>query len=465
VSLISGFIPNLIVCLSLAVLIAGIGWRSGPWRRQLLAGALTALALTSVLAFSQLAFAWVPYPFPVRYYLWVGGVMFALGLCAFGRGIGWWRRMLSVLAVPLIALSAVVLINADYQYYPNVESLFGVGAQHTTSVPDLLARRRALGFDTESAARPATSVLGGTRGVPGASDIGASTPQRLSDGDVGESVQVSIPATVSHFSARPAWVWVPPAYVSGQVETLPVLMLLAGSPGRPSDWLRAAFADRTAESYARRHDGVAPILVMPDENGSLTADTECVNGPAGAAETYLTVDVPAFMHAEFGAPIHHGYAVAGFSEGGTCAVMLALRHPDLFTAFGDFSALTSPTLTETVNASATAKSLFHGSMSAYRAHDPLTLLRRHNLHGNACFVVGTEDKPGLRAQRQLAALARAAGLSVFAREVPGAGHTYGLWAEALADTMPGLANELGLTNGSVLTNGAGTNGVGHTPSP
>ena len=261
VSLISGFIPNLIICLSMVVLIAGIDWRAGRWRRQLLAGTLTALTLTGLLALGQLRFAWVPYAFPVRYYLWVGGVMFAFGLWTFGRGIGWWRRALGLLAVPLLTLSAVVLINADYQYFPSVGSLFGSGAQHATSLLDLLAHRRAYRSHPDNAVPPPTPALAGQRAVRGASVIGVSKPQSLPAAATGETVQVRIPAPVSRFSARPAWVWVPPAYVSGQVNTLPVLMLLGGSPGRPADWLRAAFADRTAESPSLTVRMLASLMV------------------------------------------------------------------------------------------------------------------------------------------------------------------------------------------------------------
>jgi S-formylglutathione hydrolase FrmB len=261
---------------------------------------------------------------------------------------------------------------------------------------------------------------------------------------VGESVQVTIPATRSHFAARPAWVWVPPAYVSGRVTSLPVVMLLGGTPGRTNDWLRSAYADRTAEAFAEHHDGLAPMLVMPDENGSLTGDTECVDGPPGNAETYLTEDVPAFMHSQFGAAVDD-WAVAGFSEGGTCAAMLQLRHPGLFAAFGDFSGLTSPTLGESVDARATARSLFRGSMSAYLAHDPLTLLRQQHLHGAAYFEVGSDDSPALRAQRALVALARKSGLAVCSREIGGGGHTYALWQQAFADSLPVLSAEVALT--------------------
>src|SRR5207248_9513626 len=70
-------------------------------------------------------------------------------------------------------------------------------------------------------------------------------------------------------------------------------------------------------------------------------DTECLNGPAGNAETYLAADVPAWAAAHPDvAPA--SWAVAGLSEGGYCAAHLALAHPRLFSAFGDFSGEVRP---------------------------------------------------------------------------------------------------------------------------
>ena len=56
-------------------------------------------------------------------------------------------------------------------------------------------------------------------------------------------------------------------------------------------------------------------------HGSFLSDTECVDGPRGNAETYLTVDVPRFAAARLGAERRPAtWGIAGFSEGGTCAV-------------------------------------------------------------------------------------------------------------------------------------------------
>lgn len=59
-------------------------------------------------------------------------------------------------------------------------------------------------------------------------------------------------------------------------------MLLHGTPGTPQDWIDGGQAAATADAYAAAHGGRAPILVMPDINGSIDADTECVDSPSVA---------------------------------------------------------------------------------------------------------------------------------------------------------------------------------------
>ena len=156
-------------------------------------------------------------------------------------------------------------------------------------------------------------------------------------------MQFTIPATISHFHARTAEIYLPPAYFDVPRPRLPVIELLHGTPGSPADWTRGAAADVTADAYAAQHGGVAPILVMPDVNGGWRADSECVDGKRGNAQTYLTVDVRDAVIARFHTRSDaRGWAIAGLSEGGYCALQIGLRHPDLYQTIGDFSGEEGP---------------------------------------------------------------------------------------------------------------------------
>jgi len=66
------------------------------------------------------------------------------------------------------------------------------------------------------------------------------------------------------------------------------------------------------------------------------------------------------------------WAVAGYSEGGTCAVTLALRHPERFATFADLAGDAHP---DVGGHRRTVRALFGGSEAAFAAHDPASLLR------------------------------------------------------------------------------------------
>jgi S-formylglutathione hydrolase FrmB len=415
ISIVGTAFQVVIVVLGVGAVLLSFRWKDGVWKRQLFLGLPITLALVGLAALLVDGLALIPYQFPNSYYLWIGLVLLALVVCL----IGWmrfrlWRRVVSALSIVLALLMAVTLINAHYQYYPTLGSLVGVDAQNQVTQQQLDKVRDA---------------------------NNGSLPQH------GFTVEVPIPGQVSGFKARDAFVWVPPAWVANPKLKLPVIEMLAGVPGSPSDWTRAGFADRTARAFADAHNGLAPIIVMPDANGSGSADTECVNSPRGQAETYLTVDVPNFVRTSFGASTAPGsFAIAGLSAGGLCAIMLSLRHPALYPTFGDYSGLTSPTVGEIVQPDDTTRALFAGSKAAYAAHDPLALLGAgHYPKLAGWFEVGTADSAPLAAQRTLIPLARKAQITTCAVEIPGGGHDFDVWTKSFLDSLPWLSYRLGLT--------------------
>jgi S-formylglutathione hydrolase FrmB len=435
-SIIDGPVPVVVVVLTMLSLLASIGWRSSQTRRrrraseewsepelrrrptwhwQLLVGVPVAAALAGLTALLVDGLAIIPYQFPNSFYAWFAFIPLAVVICVLGwLGAPWWRRIVSVISVGLACVFAFIVINQHYEYWPNVGALLGKEAQYEVDDAQL---------------KQAQADYRHTKKLP----------------DHGFTITKQIPGTTSGFVARDAYIWLPPAWVASPTPNLPVIMLLHGSPGEPADWTRAGFVDQTAQAYALDHDGKAPIIVMPDSNGSETADTECVNSKLGHVETYLTVDVPAFVRKTFNAKTaDRSWVVAGESAGGMCSVMLALRHDKQFAAFGDYAGLTSPTVSQTVNPPATVDALFAGDQDAYNQHDPLWLLRNNRYEGLAgWFEVGLSDDAPLQAQRTLVPLARAAGILTCAREVPGQ-HDYTFVTQAFQDSLPWLAYRLGV---------------------
>jgi S-formylglutathione hydrolase FrmB len=242
-------------------------------------------------------------------------------------------------------------------------------------------------------------------------------------------------------------VYLPPVWFAPSRPRLPTLILLPGVPGSPTEWTDNGYADEIANDYAAAHGGSAPLIVMPDPTGKQHADTECVNSSKyGNAETYLTIDVPAYMRATFRAATGaNSLAVVGLSAGGTCSTTLGLRHPEIFPTFASFSGYATPTYLDD-SVAQSIDILYGGSESEYLAHDPLTLLAHNQYPGSAAwFEAGTSDHQPWAAARKLAASSREAGMEeVCLFGVPG-GHTWTVWEQAFSSALPWLSARLGLT--------------------
>ncbi|QIZ33558.1 alpha/beta hydrolase family protein [Saccharopolyspora sp. ASAGF58] len=321
------------------------------------------------------------------------------------------RWLLVPLVVGALALNALVGVNAYFGYYLTLAQALGVAEESEGSLEMLNAQM----------APPASGMV----------------------------VTVDIPVQASGFQARPANVYLPPAWFASPRPRLPVIVLLHGTPGSPTDWLDGGAAQRTADRWAAQHGGVAPIVVIPDVNGGVFADTECVDSARGNAETYLTEDVPRFVHSRFlTRDPGRDWAVAGLSEGGSCAIMLALRHPDVFATFGDFGGLLGPRDGDVNDPAGAADALFGGSQQDFDAHEPSWLLTHRRFPGlHGFFVVGDNDPEPRAAVNRLAELSRVAGIDTELVVIPDGGHTFDVWRTAFADALPWISHRLGLNPG------------------
>ncbi|MEO9138780.1 MAG: alpha/beta hydrolase-fold protein [Jatrophihabitans sp.] len=258
----------------------------------------------------------------------------------------------------------------------------------------------------------------------------------------GELIQRQIPGGESHFAARAAWIYLPPAAIRDKHLRLPVVELLHGTPGTTEVWFEQGLGNLlpTIEAFARAHNGQAPIVVMPDSNGARDADSECIRTPSGGnVEQYLTSVVPAWIATHLPATTNHrDWALAGLSEGGTCSLMLTLRHRSVFNTIGDFAGQAHLTLGEPDNHTRTVQILFDGSQSAYDLHDPLYLLTHAgSLRGLGIWMQsGALDRQSVIDQALLAPTAQAKGATVQPVLYPGLGHRWPVWTNAFTRMLP-----------------------------
>ena len=398
--------------------------------------------------------------YPPSFGLWIGGFLLAVGMAIGGwRSAGGWRRPVSIATIPLTAASAFLLINVHYGYWPTLGDLLGRPVPHQISrqaLRDVLATR-----DDPLGSRSANSGAHSGAGVAGpASGVGAgvggtdrvrkfagptapAAPTAVSAESHGVLAPLDIPPGTSGFVHRTGKLYLPPAFFATPRPPLPVIVMFGGTPGGPDDWAHGGSAPQTADAYAADHDGAAPILAFVDFNGSFLGDTECVDGPNGKAETFLATDVPRFLADLLRIPADpQRWAVGGFSEGGTCAFELAVRHPDVYGSFLDLAGDWAPNVG---SAAETLHKLYGGNRAAMEAHDPDQLLRAHRFGDLAgWYVAGDSDSRHIAVSHRLRRAAETAGVTFSETLVPGA-HNWQFAAAAfraaLSDAAPRLASQ------------------------
>jgi S-formylglutathione hydrolase FrmB len=254
---------------------------------------------------------------------------------------------------------------------------------------------------------------------------------------------VRIPGTVSGFVARPAFVYLPPAARVANPPRLPVVVALSGQPGGPIDVIDAGHLDETMNRIAAAHHGVAPIVVIPDQLGAKGSNPMCVDSPLGHAATYITVDVRRWILEHL--PVstaRQAWTIAGFSEGGTCAIQFGAGYPSLFGSIVDISGQVNP---KNGSRAHTIRTGFGGSVARYHRLSPLGLLSAQRFpHTRALFAAGALDTRYSPMMRKVAAAAKAAGMQVTTREMPGGAHNWHMASAGLAWGMQGLVSWWGL---------------------
>ncbi|OBH91708.1 hypothetical protein A5680_00540 [Mycobacterium sp. E2989] len=436
-----GWLPTTIQVFTAVVLALAVGWRSRRWRTVWLPGAaLTGAAAAYLTHWYIVDRGLSDDPAPAALWVWIAltgtaGAALVLGW----RGARRWRRGAGLLAVPLCALCAALVLNLWVGYFPTVQAAWN---QLTSGpLPDQTDPATVIAMAAKRARPPHGSV-----------------------------VPVAIPADASHFKHRGELVYLPPEwFTSNPPPALPTVMMIGGQFNTPADWTRAGNAVKTIDDFAAAHDGKAPVLVFVDSGGAFNNDTECVNGARGNAADHLTKDVVPYMVSKFG--VSHdrtNWGVAGWSMGGTCAVDLTVMHPDMFSAFVDVAGDFFP------NAGTKAQTiarLFGGNADAWAAFDPTTVISRHGPYSDVAgwFAISADGPPAARhdpmmtdsgairlagreaaadpgnqtaAAYSLCALGRANGIDCAVLAQPGK-HDWPFADRAFAAALPWLAGRLG----------------------
>lgn len=429
----------------LAALGSRLGGSRPRWWTRVVPACVVAAALVTVTGWFLVEKVFKPIPdaLPRTVYLWIAVGLLALLLggvvvvVLVRRGAGAsagdgaragrvWRVTAAVLAAVSVVLGAGGHVNRVYAEFPTVGTLFGWSDHRTVPLADVT--------------RPAPATIGGDL-PPGTPLESVWTPPPTMPAS-GAITEAPIPGTISGFAARPAQIYLPPAYFTDARPLLPVLVLLAGQPGVPTDWVVSGRLPVVADAFAAQHAGLAPVVVVADPIGQPLGNTLCIDSSRGNARTYLARDVPDWIHRNLQVDTRPlAMAIGGLSYGGTCALQMALSDPAVYPTFLDLSGQGEPTVGTRAD---TVAMFFGGDEAAFREHNPADVLATRRFPGLAgAFVAGTSDSEYRPAAQSLNEAALAAGIDSHLTELPG-GHSYAVWSAGLAHELPWLAQRMEL---------------------
>lgn len=237
---------------------------------------------------------------------------------------------LGVIAVTqLVIVAALALaLNADYQFYGSWNEL--LGNNQTAPVGLSNTSNQNGGASTISSVRGAlvqpgdTSLLNQITGLP--------TGPAAQNGQM-ESVRVIGRRTGV---IDPAFVYLPPQYFQKAYarQRFPVIVAMSGYPGSIYNLAQYLRVSQTAGQLMSQGKMQPTVIVEIRPTIAPPRDTECVNVPGGPqTETFLAKDLPEALKSAY--RVGHSataWGALGYSSGGTCALQLTMRDPNVYTS-------------------------------------------------------------------------------------------------------------------------------------
>ena len=427
VSLVSGPVP------AAALVLGGLSlaWLVWGGRRHLLTvvplAAVAAAVLTLILGvLAETVFYWWDASLPRSLYLYAAAGILAviLAVVRLRTADRARSRVLALTAAALAVAAVAQAANTAYRQYPTLGSLVSPPAPEASGLPERSPDNAA--------------------GLPDTTEANWMPPPDLPAG--GKLYSADIPGSTSGYASDPALVYLPPAYLADPpAVNLPVLVLIHGKPGSPSDWLIGGQLLDILDAFAAAHRGLAPVVVMPDASNAGNSNWPlCLDSAVSSSATYLALDVPAWVQQNLASGLRGGrqWAVAGYSYGGTCALQLAVNFPDAYPTFIDISGAAEPGLPQ--GRDALINTYFNGNSGAFNNQNALDRLQRFSFPDSAGIVVVGADDPVFAPEGEAVfAAARAAGMDVTLQTLPG-GHSWQVWQAGLTENLDWLCRRLGI---------------------
>ena len=373
-----------------------------------------------------------------------GTGFFLLLMMVFGGLLVWValakQLVFRVLAACLAFLPAMVFgiasVNKFYDYY---QTWGGMISDLTGQGPGSIPKYAAAGAGTSKQFDK---------------NIGRVT-SRAEDAQVGYLFQTSVTGQHSHLT-RDVYVYLPPEYFQKSYRhyKFPVIELLHGSPGDPQAWVDVMAVIPTFLSLLETRPKDAAVLVMPDTDGGMRYELQCLNDPGGIQDmTFIARDVPeAIARIARVQPPGQAWGVAGYSEGGYCAANIALQDPRGYGAAGVLSGYFAP-----VQSHVPAGGKPGGRplrVNVFLGHPGLRLINTPQAYVTRVpisevlpafwLAAGAQDRPDVIAAENFRQLLQTRVANVPFMMVPGGGHQGSVWRAALGPMLSWMTPQLAL---------------------
>ncbi len=273
------------------------------------------------------------------------------------------------------------------------------------------------------------------------------------DAEVGYLFQTTITGAKSHLT-RDVYVYLPPQYFQKpyQHTRFPVIELLHGSPGNPAAWVDVMGVIPTFLNLLESHPADAAVLVMPDTDGGLQYELQCLNNPGGIQDmTFVASDVPdAIARIARVQPPGRAWGLAGYSEGGYCTANIALQDPNGWGAAGVMSGYFYPIASQVPEGNKPGGKphvvdVFLGHPALQLLNTPRDYITRVPINDELpafWLAAGAQDRQDVVAAANFRQLLQTRLADVPFVIVPGGGHQGSVWRAALGPMLTWMTPQL-----------------------
>ncbi|MFJ8437779.1 alpha/beta hydrolase [Kitasatospora griseola] len=300
-----------------------------------------------------------------------------------------------------------------------------------------------LGTNDDGPVTIQNQLLGRTKGVERISSENVRDTGALGrdPAQVGRLEKVRLPGAATGLSTE-GYVYLPPQYFQPafQDKRFPAAIAITGFPGDAKNLITKLNYPAVQLKLSVENKTKPTVLVLMRPSPAMPRDTECEDVPGGPqSDRYFSEDVPSALRSSY--RIAHGpgsLGVIGNSTGGYCALKLAMRHPDVFSAAvslsGYYRAAEDPTTGD----------LFGGDAQRREQADLSWRLAHLPAPGTALLVGGSREGDGdyFTETERFRAAAKGTATTVSAITLDTGGHNFNTWSRMLPASLGWLGGHL-----------------------